>query len=226
MTPRTAWRPALTAIAAAGVTALLVMLPWSIRDSLVHHRGLFLISTTGEDFWDGNNPLATGHSYIDTGHPVIDALPSDERADLERQPDEIAQSQWFMNKATAFITANPAWAARLTALKFYHFWWFAPQTGVLYPSSWRALYMAYYVAELLLAAVGVREIARLGAPAIRPALLVGAFLLGLSAVQSIYYVEARHRWAIEPMLLAISGGGAAVLTRRVAPRLGNAVGRE
>ena len=117
-----------------------------------------------------------------------------------------------MKKAMAYIKENPAAAARLTVVKFYHFWWFAPQTGVLYPSSWRQLYMAYYVAALLLAAVGVWQAARRGAVA--PLLLVGAFLLGLSVVQSVYYVEARHRWAIEPMLLALSGGGVAALARR------------
>ena len=95
-----------------------------------------------------------------------------------------------------------------------HFWWFAPQTGVLYPSSWRQLYMAYYVVVLLLAAAGAWRLARIGAPATRLALLLGAFLFGLSALQSVYYVEARHRWAIEPMLLAISGGGVAALAGR------------
>jgi glycosyltransferase involved in cell wall biosynthesis/4-amino-4-deoxy-L-arabinose transferase-like glycosyltransferase len=206
VTPFHHWRAAVRALVIAGVTAFIVLLPWSIRDSLVHHRGLFLISTTGEDFWDGNNPYATGHSYIDADHAVINALPPEERADLERQPDEIAQSQWFMGKATAFIKADPERAARLTLVKFYHFWWFAPQTGVLYPSSWRQLYMAYYVAALVLAAAGVWKITQTGGGAMRRALLVGAFLLGLSVLQSVYYVEARHRWAIEPMLLAFSEG--------------------
>ena len=212
--PRPRRAAALRMIVIAGCATFVVILPWSIRDSLVHHRGLFLISTTGEDFWDGNNPLATGHSYIDAGHAVIDALPPAERADLESQPDEIAQSQWFMNRAIAFITANPGRAARLTMLKFFHFWWFAPQTGVLYPASWRAIYMAYYVMCLLLAAGGAARLARAGAEAASLGLLIAAFLLGLSVVQSVYYVEARHRWAVEPLLLVVSGGGVAALVKR------------
>ena len=215
VTPRARWPSAFRTIVLAGIACVVVMLPWSIRDSLVHHRGLFLISTTGEDFWDGNNPYATGHSYIDADLAVINALPPAERADLERQPDEIAQSQWFMDRATAFIAENPARAARLTLAKFYHFWWFAPQTGVLYPTAWRRLYMAYYVGALALAACGIWRLTHTGTPsAIRLSLLLGAFMLGLSVVQSIYYVEARHRWAIEPMLLAISGGGIAALAGR------------
>ena len=221
VTPRGARRSTFRTIIVAGVATFVVMTPWSIRDSIVHHRALFLISTTGEDFWDGNNPYATGHSYIDADHAVIDALPPAERADLESQPDEIAQSQWFMNKAIAFIKANPALAVRLTFLKFFHFWWFAPQTGLLYPAFWRQLYMAYYVFVLLLAAAGVRRIAHIGAPTTRLALLLGAFLFGLSLLQSVYYVEARHRWAVEPLLLTLAGGGAATIAelrrgRRVA----------
>jgi 4-amino-4-deoxy-L-arabinose transferase-like glycosyltransferase len=212
-TPRANWRSTVRTIVVAGTAAFTVIVPWSIRDSVVHQRGLFLISTTGEDFWDGNNPYATGHSYIGAGRTVIGALSPAERAELESQPDEIAQSRWFMNKAVAFIKANPAKVARLTALKFFHFWWFAPQTGVTYPTHWRQLYMAYYVPILLLAAAGVWRIASNGSPTTRLALLVGAFLLGLSGLQSVYYVEARHRWAIEPMLLAISGGGVAELVR-------------
>lgn len=211
MTPRGSRRSTCRTIIAAGVATCVVIAPWAIRDSIVHQRVLFLISTTGEDFWDGNNPYATGHSYVDGNHAVINELPPGERADLESQPDEIAQSQWFMNKATEFITAHPALAVRLTFLKFFHFWWFAPQTGVLYRHSWRQLYTAYYVVVLLLAAAGVWRVARVGAPSARLALLLGAFLFGLSALQSIYFVEARHRWAVEPLLLTLAGGGAATI---------------
>lgn len=214
VTPRRDSRSMIGLIVVAGLAAFVVIAPWSIRDSIVHQRSLFLISTTGEDFWDGNNRYATGHSYVDDQRTVIGSLSPAERADLTSQPDEIAQSQWFMNQAMAFIRENPARAVRLTFVKFFHFWWFAPQTGVLYPLSWRQCYMAYYVFVLLLAVAGVRSLARSGAPATRFALLLGAFLLGLSVLQSLYYVEARHRWAIEPMLLVISGGGVAALAER------------
>jgi 4-amino-4-deoxy-L-arabinose transferase-like glycosyltransferase len=210
--PRGARRTVVGGLFAAGALAALILLPWSVRDALVQHRPVFLLTTTGEDFWDGNNPFATGHSYIDAGHTVIDALPPDEAADLRRQPDEVAQSQWFMDRARAFIRDNPAAFVRLTVSKFFHFWWFAPQTGVLYPRAWFRLYMAYYVGILLLALAGAWRLA--GARGVAPALLLCAFLFALSALQSLYYVETRHRWAIEPMVLAVSGGGAAALIER------------
>jgi hypothetical protein len=103
----------------------------------------------------------------------------------------------------------------LTWLKFFHFWWFAPQTGVLYPTAWFRLYMVYYVAVLLLAALGVWRIAQRGPPATHLAWVIGMFLLALSGLQSLYYVEGRHRWAVEPMVLAISGGGFAMLAEHL-----------
>jgi hypothetical protein len=46
------------------------------------------------------------------------------------------------------------------------------------------------------------------------AVLLVMLLLALSGLQSLYYVEGRHRWAVEPLLLAISGGGIAWIRER------------
>ena len=201
-------------IAIAAVVSLAVLAPSAIRDSLIHKQPPFMVSPTGENFWKGNNPLATGHSLIHGTRDVVGALSPAERADLESQPNEVAQSEWFMRKAKAFIREQPGAAARLFVMKFFHFWWFAPQTGVLYPSAWRHMYMAYYVVALVLAAFGIARLRAIRSPAVSLAVLLGLFLLGLSVLQSVYYVEMRHRWGIEPMLLALSGGGVAAVARR------------
>jgi hypothetical protein len=90
---------------------------------------VLLISTESEDFWLGNNPRATGHTLIDSEHTVFMSLPPDERDDLYRQPNEMAQADWFSQRARAFVKAHPGEFFRLWALKFFHFWWYAPQTG-------------------------------------------------------------------------------------------------
>ena len=209
------WRVAVRNGVAAGVCAAAIIAPWTIRSSLLHGRFVFLLTTDAEDFWRGNNPYATGHSYIDSGHIVLDTLTRDERRELESLPNEVAQADWFMARAKAFIYSNPRAFVRLTALKFLHFWWYAPQTGVRYAGSWFWLYMAYYVVALLLAALGAWTIAQTGGVRAREGALIAIFLLALSGLQSLYYVEGRHRWAIEPLLLAVSGGGVAkVLERR------------
>ena len=202
----------------AALFTTVIIAPWTIRNSLLHHRFVFLLTTDSEDFWLGNNPNATGQTWIDATHSVMMALPPEELADLYRQPNETAQADWFATRSHAFIKANPFQFLRLFLLKFFHFWWYAPQTGVKYPGRWFNLYMIYYVAVLMLAGLGVWRIAQLGPPATQLGWLIGIFLLGISVLQSLYHVDGRHRWAVESMILVLSGGGIALLVDRLRRR--------
>ena len=86
----------------AGVIAAVIIAPWTIRNSLIHHRFVFLISTES-DFWLGNNPNATGHTLVDAQNTVFMSLPDEERFDLYRQPNEMAQADWFSQRSRAFL---------------------------------------------------------------------------------------------------------------------------
>ncbi len=213
-TPRSAWPAVVRDLVVAGLLTTACLAPWTIRNYVVHHQFVFVVSTDGDTFWRGNNPHATGHSYGSSRRLVLDSLTLEERQDLERQPTELAQSAWFKARATTFIRDHPWEFVRLTATKLFYFWWFAPQTGVRYPASWFWASAAYYVAALLCAAIGVRRILQTGSHAVRQAVLLVALLAALSLLQSLYYVEGRHRWGVEPLLLAISGGGVAAVCRR------------
>lgn len=214
VTPSASRRTAAISAIVALLSAAAVIAPWSIRNSLLHHRFVFMLTTDSEVFWRGNNPYATGSSYVDADHLVLDALPAEEVRDLHRQPNEIAQAEWFRTRAMAFVRTQPAAFARLTLRKFFYFWWFSPQIGVNYPRRWAQLYMVYYVFVLCMAAVGVRKTVQAGGRRMRMLALMGAFMLAISALQSLYYVEGRHRWAVEPLLLALGGGGVAALLGR------------
>lgn len=221
VTRRPAWPSVIRGIAIAGVCATAIVGPWTIRNTMLHGRFVFLVTTSSEVFWRGNNPYATGSSYIDGEHTVLQALPADEMRDLQQQPDELAQARWFETRARAFIQAEPVAFMRLTAKKFFYFWWFSPQTGVHYPRGWFQIFLAYYLFALVSAAAGVWRIVGGSGEGNRIAqvFLIAAFLFALSALQSFYYVEGRHRWAVEPMILALSGGGVAALIgrQRLAP---------
>ena len=197
----------------ACVVAAAIIAPWTIRGTLLHGRFVFLLTTDAEDFWRGNNPYATGHSYVDANRTVLTSIPREELADLQRQPDELAQARWFSERARAFVRDNPGAFVRLTFRKLFQFWWFAPHTGVLYSSLWLRLYQAYYVLVLVLAAAGA--VSALRSTMVRQdTWLLLSFLVVLSVLQSLYYVEGRHRWAVEPMLMALSGAGAARLVTK------------
>ena len=202
------------AIVVAGLCTTAIVIPWTIRTSLQHHRFVFMLTTDAEDFWRGNNPNATGSTYATADKTELDMLTPQEFADLLRQRDEVAQANWFTAQSHAFIREHPGQFVRLTAVKMLHFWWIAPQTGLLYPRSWFFAYMMYYVLVLLLAMIGAWSIWRKGNLGRQQLLLIAAFLLALSFLQSLYYVEGRHRWAVEPILIAISGVGVGSIAAR------------
>lgn len=201
-------------IVVAGLCTTAIVIPWTIRTSLLHHRFVFMLTTDAEDFWRGNNPNATGGAYFSPEQLQLDKLDPAELADLEHQPDEIAQAEWFSVRSHAFIREHPREFIRLTGVKFLYFWGVAPQAGVLYPKSWFLAYIMYYILVLLLAMIGAWSIWRRGNLQRQQLLLIAAFLLALSLLQSLYYVEGRHRWAVEPILIAISGVGVASIAAR------------
>ena len=99
--------------------------------------------------------------------------------------------------------------ASLVARKFFYFWWLPQEAGVLYPPAWLTAYQVYALAIYGLAAVGAAAIVRGGNADARSLLLTIATIgMTLAIVHSLAYVEGRHRWGIEPLILLISARGA------------------
>ena len=105
-----------------GVCAVVVVAPWVIRNAFIHHQFVPFVTAAGEVFWRGNNPHATGHSYVNSEQVVLDTLPPEAEAELRSLSTEVEQSRWFRRRAVAFIAANPGGFAHLTVNKFFHFW--------------------------------------------------------------------------------------------------------
>lgn len=204
--------------AVIALCAAVILAPWLIRGAVVHRRFVFIRTTFWEVVWRGNNPLATGHSYIDGTQTVFDSLPPADLAELHALPDELQQSDWFRNRALAFVRDQPGAALGLTLKKLHQFWWFAPQSGVLYPRGWLRAYQAWYAAALTFALLGLWQIAARGTTDQRRiAAFLGLMMGALSFLQSLSYVEGRHRWQIEPLLLLFTAVGAVELVRRATP---------
>ena len=210
-TPAAARRAAVGSMVVAALCMVAVVTPWTIRNYLVHDQFVLILTTDSELLWRGSNPYASGSAYVADNRTVISMLPANELRDLEQQPDELAQAQWFRTRAIAFIQNDPAAFTRLVLRKFVIFWSYSSTTGQLYPRAWFHAYMAYYVLVMLLVVVGARRILQSRDRRVPLLLLLGAFVIGLSVLQSLYYVDGRHRWAVEPMLLALTGGGVAAL---------------
>lgn len=202
------------AVATATVIAAVVITPWTIRNFRVYDRLVFIRASDWEMFWRGNNPNASGSSLTPTGQAIVATLSPRDSAEFGRLTDENAQTEWFRRRAFAYIREHPGWFVERTLRKWFYFWWASPQTGYAYPPAWRYGYQTYYAAILAAALIGVWWVRRFGSRQARDAawLLAGMFL-ALSLLQSLYYVDGRHRWGIEPMLLLFAGTGAAAVAR-------------
>jgi hypothetical protein len=162
-------------------------------------------SESSEWLWRGTNANATGSSYTPDQQTMLQVAPPEFQARIaaasERQRMDI-----YRDAATAYIEQHPADAVRLYALKLKAFWWGSDTTGALYPELWTLLYDAWYAAVLLFAALGVWSTWR-DARARSVSLLIVASLVLISASQAVFYVEGRHRLAVEPLLLVLAGIG-------------------
>lgn len=198
----------LRRIAGYVLGAMVVVAPWLTR-SYVIHGVPFLISVTAEHFWTGNAPYSSGSNLLPSGQTVLDVAPAGFRAELLTR-DELGQSQLFWESALEHVRARPREFVLGIASKFLGFWAFSRQTGVLYPSLFFYLYTAYYLTVVTLAAVGAIRLvsAENSREATFPgALLILSVFLSVSLIQSVFYVELRHRWVIEPLLLSLSSVG-------------------
>jgi len=71
----------------------------------------------------------------------------------------------------------------------------------VYPGAWLVIYRLFYAAFLATAALGAvaawQRADRVGRQRL---VLLLVFLGSVSVAQSLFYVEVRHRWAVEPIL--------------------------
>lgn len=200
-------RPAVLALTLG--TAALAIAPWVARNAIVHHRFMLTRSGTALVFWLGNNPHGfSGSAVTPAGQPLYERLPADQRRRLLER-DELGQQDLLLAEATAFVRAHPLGFLRRWAVKLGHFWWQSPQAGRLYPAPWFRLYQAFYGAMMALVMIGTTALRRRG-----ETWLTLGLCLSIAFVQSAYYVEGRHRLAIEPLLLPLAGAGLDWLLRR------------
>ncbi len=184
--------------------AVLTLAPWLIRNYVVQRQLVFISTSSGELFWRGNNQHATGTLHDRNKTNIFKLWPQEFR-DRVHSMTELEQKTFFENEARRFIRDNPSQAARLYARKVYYFWWFSPQSGINYPSTYLNLYKVLYAGLLSLAVVGLIFALRSSRKEIRNAsLIVIAMVITICLAQSLFYVEGRHRWLVEPLVLVFS----------------------
>ena len=191
--------------------AVLVYSPWPVRNSMLLNQLVLGSSESTEWFWRGTNPSANGSSLLPDGRTMLQAAPPEFQARV-LAATEAERMQLYQSAAMDFIRQQPLDAAGLYVAKLRTFWWGSEVTGQLYPAGWIGWYSVWYLTMVALAAWGVWQV-RAERQARANVVLVIAMLLLISLSQAVFYVEGRHRLAVEPLLLILSGGGLASLAR-------------
>lgn len=208
-----AWKP----IAAASLGCALCVAPWVARNLAVLGAPI-LTSTAGENFWRGNHEGAGG-GVLDTDGGAITKLFDSNPALSEpirlvvAHGTELERQEVFTAEAWRFIRSDPVAALRLYGLKLRTFWWRIESSTEDYP-AWAALTYAWiYRVELGLAVVGVFVVLR--TPGRDAAILALSIVIAISLLQAAFYVQGRHRFLIEPILLMFTAIGVRSLRGRI-----------
>jgi hypothetical protein len=181
-------------------TAVLVVLPWTVRNYVVLRRFVFVTTDAAELFWRGNNPGATGSALLPDGRSIFAGAPEAFRREILTR-DELGQADLFGQTARAFVREHPAEFTALVVRKWASFWWFPASAGLRYPGRWLLLYGTFYVALLTGAVLGLVVAWSRADRDGRQRLVLLLLMLGcISAAQSLFYVDVRHRWGVEPLL--------------------------
>lgn len=198
---------ARVAVAALALgAAAVIVAPWVIRNHRIHDRFVLTRSGTSLVFWLGNNPHAfSGSAAAPGGEPLYHRLPPADQARLLTL-GELGQQDFFRAQALAHVRDQPLAFLGRWATKLGYFWWASPQAGHLYPKGWFRAYQAFYLALLALAVAGAVAQRRR-----REVWLVAGCCLAIALLQSAFYIEGRHRLAIEPLLAMLAGASLQLL---------------
>jgi hypothetical protein len=199
---------------------VLCLAPWLIRNVAVLGAPV-LTSTTGENFWRGNHEGAGGGVLDLNGGEITrieatnEALPPAIRT-VVATGTEMQRHEVFMSEAWRFIRAEPLEALGLFARKARIFWWSLESDPRDYPRTASIAYAVLYRTELAFALLGAFLVFRSRgepSPDRRAAVVVLALIAGIGILQSAFYVQGRHRFLVEPLLLIFTAIGATAVIR-------------
>ncbi|MEQ8764206.1 MAG: glycosyltransferase family 39 protein [Planctomycetota bacterium] len=196
-------------LGAAVIIAVLVALPWTIRNTLTFGELVWLRSDQGTLFWIGNNPAAKGDFSGIPGPvwPSFDIAPARTLPEGVRrrasEANEVERDHLLFREGVTFVKDNPGRFAELCFARL-RFFWFGParDRASALREALDQLFAVYSGLLLIGIAIGaslVRE--RFG----RVLLLLLLVYTGLHAVThaGMYY----YRMSIEPyaLILALEG---------------------
>ncbi len=230
---RLSWPRALLRPAVMAAVAWLVVTPWLVRNYQVHGQFVFIKTTFGYAFWQGNNPASWGTDKVPKQQVTLLAAAHDgtwagiDRAlwdarhetiyidDLLLKPkkyrrfkglSEIERCEQLGAEARQFIAENPQAYLALCGQRLRYFW-LGDETN---PKTWHPLFRVSNMAWLALTAIGLfllRREWRMWWP-------LAAVFVAVMLFHTLTITSARFRIPVEPLTLVWAGAPlAAVWTR-------------
>ena len=212
-----AWRRRVGQAGLVLVVLVAVNVPWAFRNYRVFDQVMLAQTNKWESFWVGNNPHASGGHYRADGSLVLKTKPPEMQAALDASDSELRDNRIFRRYALEYVTEQPWHFAKGLLRKAVYFWWFYPHTGVRYPAYALLGYKIIYSALLVFLAGGLWLCWRRRLWTWRmvyPAL----FVAGIYGVHTLYFMEMRHRWTIEPVLILFAAVSVWALVVRIFPK--------
>lgn len=202
---RASWQKAIRQIAFFSAGALLVLLPWMVRNH--HVLGRFTLATNGGyNLWLGNNPA----SNLAEPCSVPTPLEMDER--IIQSGSELYADSLFTATASGFIQAEPWAFIKRSVWKALYFWRLTPSpvTASYIRSSGlvQAASILTFAPILLLACWGYKK----APPHIKSRLILFLyFITAYTAVHAVMIVKVRFRLPMDHFIILLATYGATII---------------
>jgi cytochrome c-type biogenesis protein CcmH/NrfG len=223
---RPSWREGLRAAAVFCFTVALAIAPVTVRNWIVGNEFVLIASHGGLNLYIGNNPQADGmHVYVPGLSLGTEDIYSGSAELAQREagraltPSEV--SRHFARKATEFILGQPVAAARLMSAKLAYFW---SHREILNNKHIYLLTERYtpVVAFLPLGFWLIGPLGLMGLVACRGRWLglfpLWGFVLVYTASVVLFFVTARFRVPVLPVLMLLGAYGVQTLLQALAKR--------
>ena len=185
-----------------------IILPWTIRNYIVHKNLVFVKDSLGKEIYIGNNPNATGTAYTKEGVHILKKYPPDFVEELSSL-SEVARDKKWLKSATSFIRNNPKRFVLLTAKKTFYYWWYPSNDivrrsyggeSVKYSGIKRIYWLLILCPALFGAVVSFKKIREIG--------LIYIWILAIPLPYIITHVgQQRFRTIIEPLIIIVAAYG-------------------
>jgi len=197
------WSTLAKSLGVSLIVVVLVILPWTVRNYLVHDDVVPISSWAGSSLLIGNNPYATGTWSLKDGFDSWFQTQAKQRGvDDPASLNEIEIDGLRRNVAVAYMVSHPWETAALFAKKAHMFWVYP----ITHSDNNLALQsIAIFSDFILLIGVCVGLVASWG-KRLTLGPLFGAIVL-FFVVHSVLHAEARYRLPLVPFLSVIFGLG-------------------